>query len=359
MKMKKLRDDKAGFIMKLKIIQLLCVVGLFSLLFSSCVSHKGSSTPAIHISNYNGTIYKYDWGTLKLSSQAFVGPGIVRVASDDEGRHLYAISPDKHTLAAINAQTYAIEKNVILDEKPGDIAYLYGSAKLYIALPALKAITILSVPSFKLAGTIKLNSFPDRLVSSPDGSRLYVVVGAEEDSPPESLIAIDAKTGTLVGEVKLLKDWHELAITKLGDYMYVSNRRSGSVTVVNLNNFRVENTFENITKRSFPDGTVGGMVISPNSDYLYFCDDQSNYIRVIDLRNGEIAKEIMVDPRITSLYISRRGDYLISIFTGYLGIDVPYKGPGSVSIIDIASWKVTKKFEIENGGFNIILSPSL
>ena len=345
--------------MKLKIIQLFIVLALFSLLFSSCVGRRDSSIPAIHVSNFNGTIYRYDWETLKISSQAFVGPGLVRMAFDDEGRHLYAIRPDKHTLAAINAQTYAIEKKVILDEKPGDIAYLYGSAKLYIALPALKAITILSVPSFKLAGTIKLNSFPDRLVSSPDGSRLYVVAGAEEDSPPESLIAIDAKTGTLVGEVKLLKDWHELAITKLGDHAYVSNRTSGSITVVNLNNFKVENTFENITRRSFPDGTVGDVAISPKSEYLYFCDDQSNYIRVIDLSDGEIAKEITVDPNITNLYMSRSGEYLISVFTGYLGIDVPYKGSGLISIIDTASWKVTKKFEIENGGFSVILSPPL
>jgi DNA-binding beta-propeller fold protein YncE len=308
----------------------------------------------IYVCNYsNGTIYIYNLATFKLISQVFVGKE-ARIVPSPSKPQLCAISRISHNLSFINMGTNSLEKQITLTETPGDVAYISGSDDICVTLPASKQIQILKAPLFNVEKTYTLEEFPDRLATSPDGNIVYITTGFKLNEPTEHLLALDLATGIKTAEIDLVKDWHYLAIPKQGNQIYVTNRASCTISKINTRSFQIENTFANITRRQFPDATIGEIVISPDNNYLFFNDDQADYIRAINLRTGAIDKEISVENGSWGMYISSSGHYLLSVAQGGIGIETGDKQPGSVTIIDMALWKVICRMWIDNGAFDVV-----
>jgi DNA-binding beta-propeller fold protein YncE len=323
-------------------------------------------SPAIYISNsLNGTLYKYDWDTLNLISQINTisqieaKPSALRMALDKEGKNLYAINNSNNTLISVNTQSFLIEHTIELQDQPSDIVYLSDTPELCVSLPHLKEIQFWDVKTFNLTDTVKFENFPGRLISSPNGKSIFVLTSTKKDEPYDLFLVLNSKNGSILGEVRLIKDWHEIAVTQNGELAYLSNRASCSISVINTKTLQIIKTFSNITKREFPDATIGNLAISLKGDILYFCDNQSNYIRSIASKSGKLVNELEVTPRVNNLYLSNHGMYLIAVDWGGIGIDSPGKIPGSISIIDISSWKIINVKSLDTGVNMVLASPSL
>jgi DNA-binding beta-propeller fold protein YncE len=350
---------------------LICLLLLaFTLCLAGCPS-SGNITPAvssnaIYITNsLNGTLYKYDWDTLNLISQINTisqikkFPVALRMVLDKEGKNLYTINPHNNSLIFVNAQSFLIEHTFELKDQPSDIVYLANAQKVGVSLPLSKEVQFWDVKNFNLIDTIRFEYFPGHLISSPDGKSIFVLISTEKDEPNDLLLVINSQNGTILGEVRLIKDWHEITVTQNGEFAYISNRQACSISVVNTKTLQIIKTFNNITKREFPNATIDDLAISLKGDHLYFCDDQSNYIRAIDIKNGQITNELEVGDGAHSLCLSNHGTYLIVVDWGKIGIDSPAKKKGSFSIIDISSWKIINKKLLETGGDIALASPSL
>jgi DNA-binding beta-propeller fold protein YncE len=308
----------------------------------------------IYVCNYRkGTIYIYNLGSFKLISQIFVGKEAMIVPSPSNSQ-LCAMARSTNMLSLINMKTNALEKEITLSETPGDVTYISNSNDICVTLPASKQIQVLKAPLFNVEKTFTLEEFPDRIDASPDGRMVYITTGSNPWDATEHLLALDLTTGIKAAEIDLVKDWHELALPKKGHQIYVTNRSSCTISKINTSSFQIEDIFSNITKRQFPDATIGEIVLSPDNNYLFFNDDQADYIRAINLRTSAIDKELSVENGSWGIYISNSGHYLLTVAPGGIGIETGDKQPGSVTIIDTASWKVICRIWIDNGAIEVV-----
>ena len=305
-----------------------------------------------------GTIYGYDWETLELTSQIFFGEGIRMTFSGDR-QYLYVISSDKGALSMVNTRTNALEKTIALNTAPVDIIYLPDSNSICVALQPQRAIQVLRADDLGIISTFQLDGFPYRLARSPDGSVIYTNMSSQLDKSPTSLLALDQREGTILGTTELAKGSYELAVPQHGKHIYISKWASGSVTVVDSETLQVARNFEDITKLQFPDSTLDGIAVSPDDDYLYFCDGQSDYIRAIELQEGKLNKEITLK-RLSGIFITNSGRYLFAVYQGWFDMHNPSnKTPGSLYVIDIDAWQVIHQFDIVFGSVGVVASPSL
>ena len=174
----------------------------------------------IYVSNYDGMVYGYDWETLVLTSQLFIGEDI-RMTFDESGTHLYVISSDKGTLSMVNTRTNALEKTVTLNTTPTDVVCLSGLNKICVTLQPQSAIQVLSAYNLSVITTFQLGGFPYHLVSSPDGSVIYTNISSELDKSPTSLVAIDSQDGTILNTIEMAKGSYELAVPQHGRHIYI------------------------------------------------------------------------------------------------------------------------------------------
>jgi DNA-binding beta-propeller fold protein YncE len=307
----------------------------------------------IYVCNYgNGKVYIYNLGSFKLISQVSVGEEATIVPSPMNNK-LCALSQDTHKLSLINMETNSLEKQITLIEAPKDIAFMRGSDDICVALPESKQIQILNSQLINTGKSFALEEFPEHMGSSSDGKMIYVTTSSKLGDKSKHLIALDSTTGRNISEIDLEEDWHDLTIPEQGDQIFVTNRSSCTISEVNIRSFKIEKTFNNITKRQFPDSAIGGVFVSPNTHYLYFSDINRNYLRAINLKTGIVEKEINM-PGSRMVYVSHSGRYLFSAHGGGMGIETGDKSPGSVTIIDIATWNVICRMWIDNGSNEVV-----
>ena len=126
-------------------------------------------------------------------------------------------------------------------------------------------------------------------VSSPDGTRLYVL-----DTTGNSVKVIDTQTNTVVNTITTGNTPQALAVSPNGDRLYVSNLGDGTVTVIDTTtNTVVGNPID-------VGGAAPAIAVSPDGNTLYASgfDDQtgSGRITVVDLTGNQANQTINTEP---------------------------------------------------------------
>jgi YVTN family beta-propeller protein len=119
-------------------------------------------------------------------------------------------------------------------------------------------------------------------VFSPDGK--YVFVTSKTWSAV-SVISVD--TFEILGSIKVGKDPSLLAITPDGKKLYVTNKMDGTVSVVNALTFQVVDT---IRVQAEP----GGIVITPDGGRVFVANFASDTVSVIDTGDDRVVGTITV-----------------------------------------------------------------
>ncbi len=121
---------------------------------------------------------------------------------------------------------------------------------------------------------------PTALKLSPDGKRLYVVC---EDS--NVLLAMDVRTQSVIGRVKVGHRPKEIALSTDGKTIYVSNERSDTVTAIDASTLQATRTF----KTGW--GPVG-IVTDQTGRFLYAANTLGDNVSVINLSTGQEIKRL-------------------------------------------------------------------
>ncbi|WP_406672413.1 cytochrome D1 domain-containing protein [Natronospira sp.] len=145
------------------------------------------------------------------------------------------------------------------------------------------SLTLIDIPSARVVRTIDLGEYrrPHGIVWLGDGRR--AVVTAETN---KALLVVDTTTGEVVAAVDTDQEVsHMVAVTPDGGRAFVTNIRSGSVTVVDLEtNTRVAN---------IPTGEgAEGVAVTPDGATVWVTNRAADTVTVLDARTLEVVAEL-------------------------------------------------------------------
>lgn len=293
----------------------------------------------IFVITYKGNVYGYDWETLSLNSELNIGPDPRNIIFSDDGKIIIVSSHSSNTISIIEANTNSLIKTIAIDGRPNGIAFISQLNRIYVSNATKNQIEVIDLNNYQIIKRIELVDSPYPLVASHSGEIIYTstILGY--------FIAISTQDDQIKNSLKFEKEkLYNLFISPDDKFAYISSFSGNTIYVVNLNSFSLVKTITEITKFSFPNGSIDGLAVSPKNDFLYFCDRGPDYVGVIDIQQNKIIKRIEVENRPMDLNISSNGRYLFSLQFGAIPIDFPtFKPiPGSIIVIDTKNMSIVK-----------------
>ena len=126
-----------------------------------------------------------------------------------------------------------------------DWAKTSDDAKLFIGLTDKPTVAIADLQTLKVLTHVAVPGLPTRLALAPDERLLWVghVAGGKGSRHvAEGVSVIDTVSNQLVKSIPLLAGHHEFAFSEDGKFVYVSSRKSGLVTVLDMATLSVIHT---------------------------------------------------------------------------------------------------------------------
>ena len=320
------------------------------------------SSNDIFVITYGGNVYGYDWETLSLSSELNIGPNPGNIIYSNDGKKIFISSFSSNSISIIDANENTLIKTIHIDGEPNGVAFIAKSNRLYVSNITRNQIEVINLDTYQIIAKIELIDSPYPLIASRSGDMVYT------STISGYFIAISTKDNKIKNSIELKKEWlYSLALSPDDKFAYIASRSGNTIFIVNLDNFSLNNPITNITKLPFPDGTIDDLVNSPNSNFLYYCDLNSNYVGAIDLQQNKVTKIIEVDRGPRDLDISPNGKYLFSLQSGGVLIKpipdsrrVMLNVRATMNVIEIESMTVIKKVALSTtGAAAIAVDPTL
>lgn len=264
-------------------------------------------------------------------------PGMVSPAIANYPARVYVPNSKSDTVDVIDPATYKIVGHFALPNKrkgkllePQHVVPSYDLKKLWVAQDLGDQLTAIDPSTAKQGETIHVDD-PYNMYFTPDGK--YAVVMAERE---RRLDFRDAHTMAVVNRVPVNCDGVNHAdFSPDGRYMLATCEFSSEMIKVDVANQKVLAHL-----KLEPKGMPQDCRISPDGKVFYVANMDSHGIHVIDGENFKQISFIPTGKGAHGLYFSRDSKYLY----------ISNRDEGSVSLLDLASQKLTAKWKIPGGG---------
>ena len=161
-----------------------------------------------------------------------------------------------------------------------DWAKTDDDARLFVALPGEQRVAVMDLHSFKVLDHLPLPGSPTRISLQPD-QRLLWVGQSGTDLGEQEVAVIDTVAGKTVAHIPVPNGYHEFAFSEDGRFAYVTNRQSGTLSVIDAG------TLTLIRNRSLGFEPIGIMVI-PNVSALWILDGKAGQVHRHDLQGNPV-----------------------------------------------------------------------
>ncbi|MEM3846926.1 MAG: YncE family protein [Candidatus Parvarchaeota archaeon] len=188
-------------------------------------------------------------------------------------------------------------------------------------------------------GLISVGSDPDGVAVTPNGQYVYV---ANVNSNTVSVISTsnDSVFKTIpVGSVPV-----GVAVTPNGQYVYVTNCGNGASTTVSLISTSTNSVFKNISVGSGPKGVA----ITPNGQYVYVANNAGTTVSVISTSTNSVISTISVGTYPWGVAITPNGQYVY----------VTNNGGTTVSVISTSTNSVISTISVGSVPRGIAITPN-
>ncbi len=197
---------------------------------------------------------------------------------------------------------------------------------LLLAAMVTMILLVIPIPAYAsttpptLASTVSVGSDPLDMVVSPNGNYAYVANDASN-----SVSVVSTATNTVVDTVAVGLNPTSIAISPNGDYAYVTNSGygAGTVSIIDTSTNTVTGTI-NIGANSEPNSVA----ISSSGSYAYVLSSGANSgpntLSVVDLSTNAVVTTINMGTATwstDSIILSSNGDYAYVATTAYLAND--------------------------------------
>jgi YVTN family beta-propeller protein len=295
--------------------------------------------------------------------------------------------------------------NIYSDATPGHIApaHLHDPPRVYVPNGRSNTVSVIDPATRRVIATLPTAADPQHIVPSYDLSTLWLL-----DNQGNELVPIDPATGAFGAPVPVddpynlyftpdggsaivvaearkrldFRDPHTMQLTDSlpvpacagmnhadysadGAYLILTCEFAGKLTKIDIARRRVIATLDlaanpvsgqpSPTAMSMPDGSRAASMpqdvrTAPDGHHFYVADMLEGGVFVVDGDTFTVTKFIPTGVGAHGLTPSRDGSAVYVANRGSDLIDGPARGPGSVSVIDVATNAVTETWPVPGGG---------
>lgn len=231
---------------------------------------------------------------------------------------------DGKNIAVIDIASKKVVGNVAFDHGVRPHCPLIGpkDGRLYVTTELDKTITIIDPKTLKIVGTLPTGQEQSHMmVLSHDGERAYTAnVG------PGTVSVIDVAGRKVLKVIPISRNTQRISITPDDKWVFTADQTKAQMAAID--------TSTNSVAKWIPmEGMGYGSAVTPDGKWLLVALADQNKVAVIDVKNMQVARTVPV------------GDYPQEVLVqpdGKAAYVSCMHGGGTVSEIDLGSWKVTR-----------------
>jgi YVTN family beta-propeller protein len=257
-------------------------------------------------------------------------PGALSATAKDYPSRVYVPNTESNTVDVIDPATYKVIDHFRVERLPQHVTPSYDLKTLWVLNDKSSSLTRIDPKTGAKRETIKVLD-PYNMYYTPDGK--YAIVVAEQR---ERLEFYDASTMKLSHQLWVpCKGVDHMDFSANGRFLIASCEFGEAVIKVDVASQKLLGRLP-----LNPPGMPQDVKTSPDGAVFYVADMHANGVHLID---GDGFRELGFVPTgkgAHGLYVSRDSRVLY----------VSNRGEGSISLIDLATRKVTRKWELPGGG---------
>ncbi len=243
---------------------------------------------------------------------------------------VYVPNAGSNTVSVIDPATYQVVDQFPVGVEPQHVVPSWDMQKLYATNDLNNTLTEIDPVTGKKGKTLKIDD-PYNLYFTPDGKNAIVVA--------ERMRKLDFRHPQTMEMVKSLpvpcRGVDHLDFSLDGRYFIATCEFSGELIKVDVAEKKLVGKISTPTK-----GMPQDIKVSPDGKVFYVADMDAHGLHLVDGDNFQIIGFLPTGKGAHGLYISRDFKYLYCA----------NRGEGTVSLIDLATRKVAKKWTIPGGG---------
>jgi YVTN family beta-propeller protein len=202
---------------------------------------------------------------------------------------------------------------------------------LYISMPEVSQVAVVSTSDWKIVANIPIGGKPKDLVLQSDGHYLWVTYDLQGKFEMNSGVAvINLETNKLVKNIETGNGKHNIVMSDDNHFVYVSNAASGTVSVID------SKTLKKIKDVNI-EGAPLSMAYSSLANALYVVNTTAGSIAVIDGYAHKVIKTIPAEKGIDKIAFSPKNRFAF--------VNNPIAN--TVDIIDAALNKIVQTGDVE------------
>jgi YVTN family beta-propeller protein/cysteine-rich repeat protein len=251
---------------------------------------------------------------------------------------VYVTNTKSNNVSVIDPITNKVTATIKVGKEPRGVAASPDGSTVYVTNFLDDTLSIIHRATNIVTDTIPVGDGPIGVAVAPDGAHVYVVNGLDD-----TVSVIAAASKKLDETIQVGKEPQAIALTPDGERAYVTNYRDSSVSVLDL----TTNTAN--PKVIFVKNGPNGIAMAPDGKKVYvvnfgFADDTEaeGTVSVIDVATGKVTGTVLVESRPVKIAVSP--DNKQAFVSNSLS--------GSVSVIDLATLTVSRTIPAFSGGIS-------
>lgn len=259
------------------------------------------------------------------------GPGNLSSVVRGDIPVIYVPNSGSDTVTEIDPATYRVVRTFVTGTNPQHVVPSYDLKTLWVTNDIGNSLTPID-PRTGLPGNNVRVTDPYNMYFTPDGKRAIVVAEAHQE-----LTFRDPHTMKLLHTLNVpCKGVDHIDFSADGSYFLATCEFSASLIKVDTAAETVVGTLHLPTS----DGMPQDVKLSPDGKVFYVADMMANGVYVVDGTTMRVEKFIATGKGAHGLYVSRDARFLY----------VSNRLEGSISLIDLSTEKVAKKWRLAGGG---------
>ncbi len=290
-----------------------------------------SGNESIAEANFNPV--KLDTGFIK------VGKDPVSIVDDPKGFQLYVVDELSNEISVVSLYSYATYRTLHVGSRPVFFTICPKTAMAYVINQGDNTVTPIHLVGLKIMPTFYAGPDPTSIAVNSAGTMAFI-----SDAGNSTVLPVDlTKTNpTALTPIPVGADPEQVLTDPSGSsFVYVLNRASGSISVINISQLSV-------TANYTLGGELGEMTMSPGVPDAYVTDLTNNEIIPFSLLNGALGIPIKVNFEPTAITINLKGSYAFVV--GEIS--------GQAAYVDLQSGSIVSNSAIGNGPVALSYMPA-
>jgi len=223
----------------------------------------------------------------KILDSVIIGKSWFGLKFSADEKKLYASGGNDNWILqyAIRNNKLLLEDSISLGGKwpvkisPAGIEIDDKQRRMYVVTKENNSLYVIDLLTKKVAKQLPLGAEGYACVLSPDSKELYITCWG-----CDKVLIFNTGNARFTGEINVGDNPNELCLSKNGKHLFVANANDNSVSVINLPQKRVIETFNTALYADAPNGsTTNGLALSADEKTLYIANADNNCLAVFDV----------------------------------------------------------------------------